>query len=222
MFKKALIATAVLAASTGVAFANGGTYKEAPHATHNCYVSVGVTRDFVNYEISDHGYDHGYAYGYGYGHGDHVDLGDDGWDADLAVGIGWTFQDHYYLGLEAFGSITNNEAHFGPAEIEMEHSFGVSVLPGVKISDSTMAFLRLGWVRSRFEVKGGMFGGSISKSRNGGQVGIGLETMVTNNVSTSLEYDWARYGNWNVGGGATIKPTVNLVKLDVTYHFMEA
>ncbi len=80
MFKKAIIATAVLAASTGLAFANGGTYQPAPHATHSAYVGVAVSRDFFQIDAD------------GDNHDNSVDFGHDGWNGELNAGLGWVFQ----------------------------------------------------------------------------------------------------------------------------------
>lgn len=197
MFKKAIIATAVLAASTGLAFANGGTYQAAPHATHSVYVGVAVSRDFMHFN--------GIANG----------AGDAGWDGELNTGIGWVFQDHYYLGAEIFGTINN--AKIGSTKYK--YSYGIDLVPGVKISDSTMLYGKVGYIRGKFSnitLTGG------DKTLNGLQLGLGMETMVTNNVSAKIEYDYNRFASQNFGAFGSTRPTVETVKLGVAYHFMSA
>jgi opacity protein-like surface antigen len=254
MFKKALIASAILAASTGVAFANGGSYTPAPVATssYNFYVGVGVSRDFGSFKtdiadfvtpLSTTNLFQAQA----------MDLGKDGWSGDLNAGVGFTFQDHYYLAGEIFGSISNLKA--GNAllypvvagtptagnftQVKLQHSFGIRVIPGVKLNDSTMLYGAVGYINSRFEVGSSLVAlpsGSSSdeivnfkKNEGGLQLGLGLETMLTNNVSGRIEYDWDRYGKLNgVGTSAngffaraiSVKPTVDQAKLQVAYHFM--
>src|SRR5262249_20316009 len=110
---------------------------------------------------------------------------------------------------------------------------GIDLIPGVKVSDSSMLYGRVGWVRGKFRtsidpfivsapandqifVSTGNF--SRDKSSNGIQLGVGLETMVTNNVSLKVEYDWDRFSNSSFGG----HPTVNKALVGVTYHFFSA
>jgi len=205
-FNKAIIASAVFAATAGLAFANGGTYvPPAAHHDGSFYAGVGVSRDFTRYEINTHDHD------------GRVDVGDSGWDGHLYAGYGMTFQDHYYLGGEVFGAYSSNKVGVPGDDMRLKYSFGISLLPGVKLSDSTMLYTRIGWVNSKFE------GPGFDRSRNGVQLGVGFETMVANNVSARLEYDWARYQRFSAAGfGAGARPEVNVVNLDVSYHFMAA
>lgn len=204
MFKQAIIASAVLAAATGLAFANGGTYQPAPSCVHSCYVGVAVSRDFFNID--------GFQNQFG-----SVDLGNDGWNGELNAGIGWVLQDHYYLGAEIFGDVTSAKINVGGASVKNKYLYGIDFVPGVKISDSTMLYGKIGYVRGNFS--GSSFFGSSSNNRNGLQLGLGLETMVTNNVSAKLEYDYNYFSKFS---GSNSRPTVDQVKLGVAYHFMSA
>lgn len=220
MFKKAIIATAVLAASTGLAFANGGTYQPAPHATHSAYVGVAVSRDFLTLDQDHKRHNLG-----------STDLGSDGWNGELNAGLGWVFQDHYYLGAEIFGTVSSAEIKSNAAvdgisansKFEYKYSYGIDFVPGVKISDSTMLYGKVGYVRGEFDTRanatvfGQTFSAKQDKGLNGLQLGIGLETMITNNVSTKIEYDWNNYEKIN-----GVRPNVDSVKLGVAYHFMSA
>jgi len=210
MFKKALIASAVLAASTGMAFANGGTVPPAPHHTHSVYAGVAVSRDFLNYNATNGGFK--------------TDIGDSGWNGEVNAGIGWTFQNHYYLAGEIFGAISSVDAKssagaFGSSSLKARWSTGIAVIPGIKVTDSTMLYGRVGYILTQFKGSGNALGQSASKSKwkSGIQLGLGMEAMVTNNVSARLEYDWNRYGK--LGGS---NPTIDQVKLGVEYHFMSA
>lgn len=204
IIKKAAIASAVAGlALTGAAYANGGTYQPAPHATHSVYVGVAVSRDFFQLEnISD-------------SRGS-LDLGNDGWNGELNGGIGWVFQDHYYLGAEIFGTVNSAEINVGRDSLKYKYSYGIDLVPGVKISDSTMLYGKVGYIGAEFDASGSRFG-SKDKNKSGLQLGLGLETMVTNNVSTKIEYDYNTFSKFN-----GIRPVVNSVKLGVAYHFMSA
>jgi len=244
MFNKALIATAVLVASAGLAYANGGTYAPEPVVagpTHSCYVGVAISRDFihaksdtVSSEITDSITGETILT-----HTHQTDIGSDGWDGELNIGYGGTFQDHYYLGVEVFGSVSSANADWTAAGVvvdnvganalavsangtfKLRYQYGIDLIPGVKISDSTMLYAKIGYVRGGFRatlnnlvVLAATTNGinpfvlntngdthSSSKNANGLQLGIGLETMVTNNVSAKIEYDWNRYSNFNNRGG---------------------
>lgn len=210
MFKKAIIASAVLAASTGLAFANGGTYQPAPSCVHSCYVGVAVSRDF--FEINTNA-----------GRLNNVDLGNDGWNGELNVGFGWVMQDHYYIGAEVFGDVTSAKINLGGFSVKNKYDYGIDLVPGVKISDSTMLYGKVGYVRGHFSnVPVGLVGARVvtgSINRNGLQLGLGLETMVTNNVSAKIEYDYNRFSKFK---NTNVRPTVDQVKFGVAYHFMEA
>jgi len=200
MFKKAIIATAVLAASTGLAFANGGTMQQ-PHCTHSAYVGVAVSRDAFTIDGTEG-----------------VDLGTVGWGGELNAGIGWVFQDHYYLGGEIFGTANNASIDvLGLAKLKYRYSYGIDLVPGVKISDSTMLYGKVGYVRGNFKGTATTTGSSSTTNFNGLQLGVGMETMVTNNVSAKIEYDYNRYSK---KGGS--RPQIDTVKLGVAYHFMSA
>lgn len=230
MFKQAIIATAVLAASTGLAFANGGTYAApAPCCVHSCYVGVAVSRDFFNVDTNT-------------GYFGNADAGNDGWNGDLNVGFGYVIQDHYYLGAEVFGDVNSTTidlgnvinpvtgAVVGTASLKNRYDLGIDFVPGVKISDSTMLYGKVGYVNGNFSGFSNTFGSSSnSKNLSGLQLGLGLKTMITNNVSANLEYDYNYYSKFNQNvistantGIISSRPTVDQVKLGVAYNFMSA
>lgn len=209
MFKKAIIASAVLAASTGLALANGGTYQPAPSCVHSAYVGVAVSRDFFSV-------DNGNNDGFG-----SLDLGNDGFDGELNAGLGWVFQDHYYLGAEVFGDVTNTKISVADESVKNKYNYGIDLVPGVKISDSTMLYGKVGYVRGKFTADANVEGYNFSDStnRNGLQLGLGMETMITNNVSAKLEYDYNYFSKFS---DTDTRPVVDQVKLGVAYHFMSA
>jgi outer membrane immunogenic protein len=257
VFNKALIAAAVLAASAGLAYANGGTYAPEPVVAgpvHNCYVGVAVSRDFAHFKFeNDENFDFGPTF---ITTARNADLGNDGWDGQINLGYGGVFQDHYYLGAEIFGEVSNVKAKFGEGvvgvtnvtsptgvvttnaaavgfdgTVKLRYEYGIALIPGVKVSDSTMLYGRIGWVRGKFRANVNPFVVSASTgiipsvnvlnlesnhTSNGLQLGIGLETMVTNNCSVKVEYDWDRYSNTF----GISHPTVDKALVGVAYHFV--
>lgn len=265
MLKKALLASAVLAATSGVAFANGGTYAPVPvEPAHEggFYIGAAISRDVGDFETTIHPsafisdelfasdkltWDQGTSQGV---------------NGEIFLGYGMLFQDHYYLAVEVLGSISsmkgdvNNvfeiatdddfDAFTADASFRMNNTFGVALIPGFKISDSTLFYGRVGYVNSRFKFNLSTtpeFGIeehfldqlSSKKSKGGIQLGLGLETMVTNNVSIRGEYDWNRYGKIDSRDGfafdcgedevcgvdveTSVRPTVDQFKLAAIYHF---
>ena len=252
MVKKALIASAVVAATSGVALANGGAFvPPPPHCVGAFYVGAAISRDIAKAKVDDSTFFVPQFTTFGgvpvptltgttpfQFFSRNFDWNADGVDGELLVGYGMVFDDHYTLAAEIFGDISSDRGRFNEsitlpsfttsfdnASLKINNSFGVSVKPGFKISDSTNFYGSVGWVISRFKVDRGFpgnfanngfapitptnffvvnpfvsgsdFGNGRSKSRSGIQLGVGMETMVTQNVGIRGEYDWERYGNFN-------------------------
>jgi opacity protein-like surface antigen len=206
MFKKTLIASAVLAASTGVALANGGSYTPAkPQSAYNVYVGAGASRDFFNYEENINGVKE--------------DEGGLGWNGDLFTGVGYTFKNHYYIAGEIFGSMSSAKRKYDEdgvkGELKTKYSYGISLIPGIKVTNNIMMYGRVGL--NRIKIEDTLNKKSTSKTKNGLQLGLGVQTMVANNVSVRMEYDWTHVGNVKMLKGE--KFTGNQVKFQVAYHF---
>lgn len=251
--KNLLIAGAVFAASTGLAFANGGTYVE-PHHTGAFYLGAGISGDFGKFDTE--GRAHAAAAGSFFNGHEESDIGGAGVGGELFGGYGVTFQNRYYLGLELFGDISSLDARDHRSfenqdgditrdegnKIEMNYSWGVAARGGVKLNDNTLAYVRLGYVRTRFKFSGELADeirvinnevgtGTLKRSLNGFQAGAGLETAITNNISLGMEYRANIYGNESktspiTFNGAqigtakvTFKPLVQQVFARVTYYF---
>lgn len=270
MFNKALVATAI-AAISGVAFANGGTFAPVPAApchVGSFYLGAGISRDRGLFKTDETAvYVDPVAPNLTYGINKNFDWSGDGIDGELFAGYGITFQDHYYVALEGFGDITSNRANFNKsaalftinpatvltsaassAKFQQDWSAGISVIPGVKITDSTMLFARIGWIISKFKLNGVIDTVDIfnlgngpfptfynnNKNLNGVQLGIGLQAMVTTNVAVRTEWDWSRFQNFtantfgtnvnnsglNYAAQVTVKhPENDQFKFGVAYYF---
>lgn len=226
MFKKALIASAVLAATSTVAFANGGTYTPVPaepaHVS-DCYIGIAISADAGIFDVKDRfrAFDAWHTDRLEFQEIHDWDQGLQGVDGEIYAGVGWLFDDHYYLGGEVFASVTSNDGdhenffeepgEFSQTfhqEVDVDHTYGISFIPGIKISDSTLLYGRIGWEASRFKyrehlVQSPVFDGGpfpfddTSRTEGGLQLGVGLRAMVTNNVDIRGEYDWNRYSSFN-------------------------
>jgi opacity protein-like surface antigen len=151
MFKKLLLASAMFAISSGVAFANGAPYMG---------LSTGVitnTAKSANFR---------------------------GMPGTIFAGYGASAGQGVYLAGEVFGTIgtatiTDNGA-------KSTYSYGLSFIPGMMLSDHTMGFLRIGLMRTRFTPQGPVASTTVS----GGQLGLGLQTSLTQNWDLRGEYTY--------------------------------
>ncbi len=122
------------------------------------------------------------------------------------AGYGGIISETFYLA----GELT---AILGSAEISnknhMKTSFGygLSALPGVMVNDETLAFARVGYVRSRFA--------NVTKMSNGAQLGFGMQTSMTQHLDLRGEYDFTSYSD----AGAIQSPRSDEFDLGVVYKF---
>lgn len=179
MFKKLVIASSLLLASTSVAIANSAPYVGA---------STGITVNTANNNWN--GFYRGVPF-------------------NLFAGYGGIIMQNFYLAGELQGTI-------GTAEISnhgwMKSSYGISgsLLPGFMLCDQTLLFARLGVIYSHF--------GSFDESSTGGQIGLGMQTSLTQNMDIRGEYDFAAYRSVSKDGLST-NPRSDLVTVGVVYKF---
>jgi opacity protein-like surface antigen len=84
-------------------------------------------------------------------------------------------------GTLATGEFTNNQG------LKSSYGYGASILPGMLLSEHTLAFARAGVVRTRFS--------DASSMSTGGQLGLGLQTSLTQNLDIRGEYDFTAYSS---------------------------
>ncbi|OGT38256.1 MAG: hypothetical protein A3F12_07350 [Gammaproteobacteria bacterium RIFCSPHIGHO2_12_FULL_38_14] len=210
MFKKiilASVASVVLAATSAVAFANDAPYIGG---------SLGINAD--DFKTTDHA-------------GDKVDFSGRGAVGNIFAGYGATLTDTFYLGAEVFADLTSAESDIKAGTdsskdtLEERYGYGISVIPGVMLSDHTLAYARAGIVRSNFKVKANNVtsSGTESNTLTGGQLGLGLQTSLTQNVDLRGEYDFTDYrsASFNTGGGNSIKvsPLTDSFTVGLVYKF---
>lgn len=182
MFKKLLIASAVLAVSTSVAFAANykGDYKgEAAPAP--CPTYTYTTGPYIGLSVGDRTNYSGTPTTF------------KGIDGNLSVGYGAIWNDMFYLAGELFGLDTakvkdfTNANKFGTVGAKSSWGVGASILPGLMITDHVLGYARLGAIRTRFNDQ--------STNKTGWQGGLGLQTNVYGNWDLRAEYVYTGYGN---------------------------
>ncbi|MEO8400241.1 MAG: outer membrane beta-barrel protein [Gammaproteobacteria bacterium] len=163
-----------------------------------------------------------------------------GWVGGVLAGYGQYFSDMYYIGGEIFinGSNANtsynvNSTNVDGAVVETSNyhtkvsvgtSYGISLLPGMKLNEATLAYIRLGYNRAR--IKGSQtftsgaftFSNSNSNWSSGFNYGLGMESTFYPQWSARGEYTHTNYGSFN-SGGSHFSPSDNQFMAAIIYHF---
>jgi outer membrane immunogenic protein len=168
------------------------------------------------------------------------DLSANGFVGGLFGGYGMYWNNFYYLAGELFvndsgASETVNTSRTNTApvyatttysKVNARWSWGVSVLPGLKVNDSTLAFVRLGYSsvnfngKDTFTVNGVSSSGTGSSRQGAFQYGLGLETAVYQNISVRGEYSHANYTSFtNRTTNTKYSPSNNQFMVGLGYHF---
>ena len=206
MFKKLLVASAVLAVTSSVAFA-GGSYKGE--------------RDYKGEMASAPCPSYSFAAGPYLG----LSLGNrtnytgsptvfKGLDGILSLGYAGMVTPSFYLAGEVFGLATGNIKDltytFGTttSSAKSNWSYGADLIPGYMITDYVLGYLRAGVVTTRFNGQG--------STKTGGQLGLGGQTSLTTNWDLRGEYVYSQYGRVSGIG----KVSADQVNLGLVYKFV--
>lgn len=199
MFKKIVIASAVLAASS-VAFAGHnykGDYKGetvAPCPTYQFMagpylgLSAGVRNNYTGTPVVYKGL-----------------------EGTISAGWGWMLDPMWYLAGEIFAGDSINLKNYKAADgssVKSTWSVGIDILPGFMITDHVLAYLRAGWVRTRFNDQG--------TNKSGWQIGLGGQTNLWANWDLRGEYVYSYYGKVNAIG----HPQADQFNLGIIYKFI--
>lgn len=152
----------------------------------------------------------------------------------LLAGYGQYF-DMFYIGGEIF--INTSDASQGSSStstsgptsasssFKVGTSYGISLLPGLKVNDSSLLYVRLGYNEaslkgsSTFTGAGTTVSGSKSSYRGGFNYGLGMETAFYPNWSVRGEYTHTNYGSFTDSIGTKWSPSDNQGMLALIYHF---
>lgn len=155
-----------------------------------------------------------------------------GWMGNIFAGYGQYFN-WYYIAGELFASATSAEnsnavnlvgSHYNE-NFHVRGSYGVSILPGIKTSPSTLLYARLGYTRTSFNsaenVTNGVTTTHTSRTEwdNGLSYGMGAETALAYNFSVRGEYVHTQYDSFTTYINSRFKPSNNQIIVAVLYHF---
>jgi len=168
-------------------------------------------------------------------------------------GYGKYFRNLYYLGGEVFANTTGASTSYTMnvnqlvgvpgawhTQVRVNSNFGISLLPGIKTSDTTLLYLRLGFSRLSIHTNESedfplLAIGSSSRTNwtSGIAYGIGMETAIYGNWSLRGEYTHTEYKSitapdialatetpGTVVKGSLFFPSNNQYMLGISYHFM--
>jgi opacity protein-like surface antigen len=216
MFKKLLVASAVLAASTSVAFAGsykGENYKgEAVAPCPSCQflagpylgLSIGSRTNWQRRSdshfhhfrgVRDFDADDPTVVVGGFGHGNRHDGGYNffkGFSGIASIGYGMMVNPMFYVAGEFFAGDTARLSNKHNNDIRSTWDYGFDVIPGVLVADCVLGYVRGGVIRTQFK-------GHDNRGRTGWRVGLGGETQIVQNWDARLEYIYNQYGKSSSG-----------------------
>lgn len=162
-----------------------------------------------------------------------------GWVGGLFVGYGRYLTDLFYLGGEIFADYSGAQENHNTGvsttlgggatgnlstKIEARGSAGLGLLPGIKLNDTSLGYVRLGWnwvnmkATQDFTGTTGSASGSNTDTTNGFVFGFGLETLLWDNWSVRGEFDHTYYKSFNAGS-TSYDPSDNQYTMGILYHF---
>lgn len=194
MFRKILLASSILAVTSGVALAN-----PVPYVGAGLGINTNTSSNVANGYTIINGV-RGMTYG--------APGNFRGVPVNVFAGLGGMLNDHFYLAGELTGTVATAEISSNHG-LKTTYGYGASVLPGLKLTDHTMAFARAAVVRTRFS--------SANTTETGGRVGLGLQTNVMQNFDIRGEYDFTAYGSFNNKIGRVASPRSDSFNLDLIY-----
>lgn len=218
------VATLLLASTTSFAATayKGETFKGEPAPCPvECMLKsgfyVGAQVGYDMYRIRD-------DIDAGDGFGNTIDtdpaLNANGWAGGLFLGYGM-YWDNFYLGAEIFGNASGAKSDFDTTlvdefgdvleidhDVKVKSEYGISLLPGVKINNCALFYLRVGynWAKIDNDIDltytdafdsdfNFSVGGDESKTVHGWSGGLGIEAALADNWSVRTEYTYTSYNN---------------------------
>lgn len=187
MFKKIILASAVLASSASFAMTSPAPYVGA---------GLGITANTADIKVTGTNAIGNYR----------------GVPFNVFAGYGGIVNQNFYLAGELTATLGTGDIQDNG--LKSSYGYGVSVLPGVMLSDHTLGFARVGVVRARFPKQ--------NSNSTGGQFGVGLQTSLTQCVDLRGEYDFVAYrsvSGRSSGVNYSVSPRSDQFNLALVYKF---
>lgn len=134
-----------------------------------------------------------------------------GYMPELAFGYGRMMENTVYLSGELeivpFSGTFNNSINAGSVSTGTASGFGASFIPGMKLSDNVLGYLRAGLMQMRFP--------GPNRASTGLELGLGLGIPINNLWDFRAEYRYTTYRSIT----ELSSPTSNAIGAGVIYHF---
>ena len=155
-------------------------------------------------------------------------LNSTGFVGGLFAGYGQYFSDYYYLGGEVLGNYSgaqtsytmNNNYNF---TTNTYGTWGLALLPGLKLNNTSLVYVRLGYNWSRIKVQESLVTPAVSSSKStwsgGFAYGLGLESLITQNWSMRTEFSHTNNNSFSTSAGTNVTPSDNQFMVGLVYHF---
>lgn len=159
-----------------------------------------------------------------------------GYLGGVHIGYSWQVMQHALLGIEAFALANSTETSYYSVssigsdvsttdnKIREQNGFGLSLLPGYQLNQSSLLYARIGYIDAKFEKTGTGtdLGPDFSTNKPGLQLGLGYKVAFNNQWSVSGEYDYADYAEIHTSdstGNFNYDMEDNQYKFGINYHF---
>jgi len=158
-----------------------------------------------------------------------------GWMGGIFAGYGH-FWDNLYLALEINANASNADSAFSYndsvgnvaySKVKARGSYGIALLPGIRLNDSSLLYFRFGYLRTNFKANGNAtlvdldtgtsfpVAASANSWRNGFQWGPGIQTAIADNVSIRGEFTHTSYNSKTASG--TLTTSTDVIALSNKY-----
>jgi len=132
-----------------------------------------------------------------------VDYGHTNVVGSIATGMHWNVSPGI-LGFNVFADFGNNIAELSVTDpaatvsinLKQKESYGISLEPGFELEKSTMAYLKLSYIQSKFDIEftvSGLGSASEEKTYTGFGYGVGLKQLINSNLFAFTEWQEADY-----------------------------
>ncbi len=156
----------------------------------------------------------------------------------LLAGYGVYFNNALYLAGEVFGNISsvyqNSNANIHEVSGTTSYSskfivttgYGASILPGVKLNDAGLVYLRLGYHIARlrgqqnFTTSTTSFTSNSANWSGGFGYGIGFEEGMVENLSLRGDFVHIDYRSFNSSSNTEYQPSDNQFMISLVYHLV--
>ena len=156
-------------------------------------------------------------------------LGGEGIFGELSVGYDHEFSNRFVAGIMVDGNLSgiSSELDLGPiigpgsVNVDAEYGFDILARLGMKLTDSSMAYVTGGYSFAHFDLNASGAGSIYDWDANGFSVGGGLEAGLNENLAVNLEYRYSQFEDEDFGSGGffTVEPSFHTVRIGAKWKF---